>query len=278
MLSWLRRLKKRQDGSNPDKEPPSRTSFIVDHIKSRLHGFQETTVKEVMVPRVDVAGMEIGLSMAALPQLIQESGHSRFPVFEENLDHIIGILYVKDLFQMIDSWPDIDLKAVVRKPLFVPESKLIDDLLLTLKSTRTHMAIVIDEYGGVSGLVTMEDILEELVGDIQDEYDEEEAEWSVVDKDTYRVSARANMEELGEALGFPLEDEDQDTDTIGGYVQHVLGRVPEIGDAIRYDGYVFTVEEMDGNRLMWLRAQRQKAGSRPTNEDETTDAEVLRAG
>jgi CBS domain containing-hemolysin-like protein len=185
-------------------------------------------------------------------ETIIEAGHSRIPVYEGSVDEIVGILYAKDLLPFLKSTVTHPpgLRTLLRTPVFVPESMSIDDLLHEFQRRKVHIAIVLDEYGGTAGLVTIEDLLEEIVGEIQDEYDEEEPLIELLDDDHARVDGRAAVEDLLDIwdIRVPLEDEDE-YDTVGGLVYHRIGGVPKPGDEIRVDGLRLTVETTDGRRV-----------------------------
>ncbi len=208
----------------------------------------ETEVREVMVPRIEMIGVELGTSFAEVQKLTAESGYSRFPLYREDADNILGIVYLKDLFAALPfSDSDFDLEKFARKPYFVPESKMLDKLLEEFKSQRNHMAIVVDEFGGTAGLVTMEDLLELIVGDIQDEHDTEEAELVKVGDNVYLVSANLSMDDLSEQLNLPLEE--KEFETVGGYIYDLVGSLPEVGQKIEADGLRFIVEKIKGQRI-----------------------------
>jgi CBS domain containing-hemolysin-like protein len=180
-----------------------------------------------------------------------EEGHSRIPIFEQSVDEIIGILYAKDLLQYLKPGAVRPaLRALLRTPLFVPESMSIDDLLHEFQRRKVHIAVVLDEYGGTAGLVTIEDLLEEIVGEIQDEYDEEEPMVERLSETEVRVDGRAAVDQLAELFDVNLNLEDEDEyDTVGGLIYHRIGGVPSPGDQVRVDGLQLTVESTDGRRV-----------------------------
>jgi len=185
-------------------------------------------------------------------ETIVAEGHSRIPVFEDSIDEIVGILYAKDLLPFVVR-PNADqpeLRTLLRTPVFVPESMTVDDLLHELQRRKVHLAIVLDEYGGTAGLVTIEDLIEEIVGEIQDEYDEEEPMIVRLSDDEARVDGRAAVDDLQELFDttFGLEDEDE-YDTVGGLIYHRIGGIPKPGDEVRVDGLLLTVESTDGRRV-----------------------------
>ncbi len=211
----------------------------------------ETNVGEIMVPRIDVKALEVGVDLQKVLRMVREEGHSRIPVYRDTIDTIAGILYVKDIISWLaehgaESW---DINALIKTPHFVPTGKKIDDLMADFKRKHIHIAIVVDEYGGTAGLVTMEDILEEIVGEIQDEYDEEELPLVKVAESTYHVDPHIDLHDLGEEIGMHFDLEDIDYNTLGGLIYHEHGDVPETGTTIEYEGLRIQVLEMDGQRI-----------------------------
>jgi CBS domain containing-hemolysin-like protein len=207
----------------------------------------DTTVKEVMVPRIDTVFLSAGASKDELLSCISESEHSRFPVYEETIDNVIGILYVKDVLKCLVRSDEFNIRRLLRKPFFVPESKHIDDLLRELRRRRVHIAVVVDEYGGVSGIVCMEDIIEEIVGDIQDEFDHEREGVLRIGEGVYLCDARVNMEDLAEEIGVNLPVED--FDTLGGFVFDLFGKIPVKYEKAVYGGHDFIIQDMEGHKI-----------------------------
>jgi magnesium and cobalt exporter, CNNM family len=207
---------------------------------------------EVMVPRIAIVSLPASATIDEAIDLLVEEGHSRVPVYETSNDEIVGILYAKDLLPFLKSGSASRpaLRSLLRTPVFVPESMSIDDLLHEFQRRKVHIAIVLDEYGGTAGLVTIEDLLEEIVGEIQDEYDEEEPLVERIGDDRARIDGRASVEDLLDLwdIKTPLED-DSEYDTVGGLVYHRIGGVPTPGDEIRVDGLRLTVESTDGRRV-----------------------------
>ncbi len=224
---------------------------------SRILDLPDKVAREIMVPRTDVTCLDVSSPKEVVLQTAIESRHSRIPVYEDQIDNIIGLLHVKDL---LDGWAKdqpLDLKSIAtdRPPLFTPESKKISDLFQELRANMQHMAIVVDEYGGTAGIVTLEDIIEEIVGEIQDEYDfDEQEEFIVLAKNTYSVDARMSLIDLNEQLEAQFESES--ADTIGGFIFDHLGRVPEQGSQFSYQGLAFTILESDERRIHRIRIQR----------------------
>jgi CBS domain containing-hemolysin-like protein len=214
----------------------------------------ETLVREVMVPRIDVVSLPVDTPMVDALDVIIESGYSRIPVYEETLDNIVGILYAKDLLgRFRRDQKDALIGEMLRTTYFVPESAKVDDLLRDLQRRRVHAAIVVDEYGGTAGLVTIEDLLEEIVGEIQDEYDREEPLVQPVAEGEYLLSARCNLDDASDVLGVDLPSEGGDS--LGGFIYTQLGRVPVVGDEVIFDSIRMTVLSVDGRRVTQLRAQ-----------------------
>jgi len=218
------------------------------------------TIEDVAVPRADIVAVEAGASLAEVVQVFRDSENTRLPIYEETLDQPIGLVHLKDLalrygFQAEPA--DFDLRAVVRPLLYVPHSMPLGALLTKMQATRTHMALVIDEYGGVDGLVTIEDILEEIVGEIDDEHDREEGRlWSREAGGSFMLNARLDLEAFAEEAGIGLNVADltDEVDTLGGLVAQLAGRVPGRGELVAHpDGHVFEVLDADARRIKRLR-------------------------
>lgn len=224
------------------------------------------TVADIMVPRSKMDMLDIGKPLAELLPEIIETGHSRFPIYETDRDNIIGILLAKDLLLSLTN-TSIDLRSLVRPAVFIPETKRLNVLLHDFRSSRNHLAIVIDEYGGTSGLVTMEDVLEQIVGDIEDEFDED-AEKTIFQTGTnsWRVMAITEIEDFNGAFGTELPDDDYDT--IGGWLAAELGHIPRRGESISFQGLDITVVGADAKRALWLHVQRGAAQQPPENQTE----------
>ncbi|MBN1509075.1 MAG: HlyC/CorC family transporter [Sedimentisphaerales bacterium] len=220
----------------------------------RIMDFRDKTVGQIMTPRTDIVAIPSNATQEEAKDLITREGHSRIPVYEENIDDIKGVLYAKDLLTLsdIDSFEPLEM---MRKVPFVPESKPIPDLLQELREQKVHLAIVLDEYGGTAGLVTIEDIIEEIVGDIADEYEMPEPE-SIrrIDANTIEVDARVRIDEINEQLSTQLP-EDEDYDTVGGFVFSALGKIPETGEELSYDNVKFRVIDAEQRRINRLRVQ-----------------------
>jgi len=210
----------------------------------------EQRVHEVMIPRIDIKALAVTAAPDEIIDMIVSEGHSRIPVYEESIDNVLGILYAKDLLPFLARGEQPEVRAILREPLFVPESISVDDLLHTFQRGKVHIAIVLDEYGGTAGLVTIEDLIEEIVGEIQDEYDAEEPMVETLSEDEARVDGRASIDDLTEHFGVDLDDADREQyDTVGGLVYHSIGGVPNVGDTVEVDGLTLTVESTDGRRV-----------------------------
>ncbi len=229
-----------------------------DMIKG-IEDLSETSVKEVMVPRIDVDFISADTPEEELLVKITESGHSRLPVYEDSIDNVIGVLYVKDLIAAISRKEKIDLQKIIRKAYFVPESKRIDSLLREFKRRHLHIAIAIDEYGGISGIVCMEDIIEEIVGDIQDEFDNEVETITSVGENAWICDGRVSLDELNEAIGseFPTED----CDTLGGFVFDLFGKIPVKFEKVSWEFWDFIVQDMEGHKVNRIKLVNRKENS-----------------
>jgi magnesium and cobalt transporter len=207
----------------------------------------KTTVKEIMVPRIDVVSLPIDMPIKEMVQKITECGHSRFPVYKKTIDNIIGMLYVKDLLPSLLRQQEIDIDSIIRKPYFVPESIKLDSLLRELQKRRVHISVVVDEYGGISGIVCLEDIIEEIVGDIQDEFDNEQEDILEVGENTYLCDARVDIEDLNEELQLDIPE--NDFDTLGGFVFDLFGKIPVKYEKVTYNDIEFIIQDMDGYKI-----------------------------
>ncbi|HUW42234.1 MAG TPA: hemolysin family protein [Rectinemataceae bacterium] len=216
----------------------------------------ETTVKEVMVPRIDTVFLPIEIGRDELLDKVIACGHSRIPVYRETIDEVVGVLYAKDLLRALVKGGEVSLPELVRKPYFVPESKRIDSLLREFKRRRVHIAVAIDEYGGVSGIVCLEDIIEEIVGEIQDEFDEEGEDVVTLGEGIWLCDARADLDDLNEELGLDLPADE--FDTLGGYVFDLFGKIPTRYERIRAGELDFTVQDMDGHRITSVKIARHE--------------------
>jgi len=244
-LAMQRQLAYIAEDSTAPLEAEERT--MIRHIMD----FVDTTVREVMVPRIDMVCAPVDSSPEQIIELIKEHGHSRIPLYQDKIDNVVGILYAKDLLiSMGENGGEIKLARICRKPYFVPESKLISDLLEEFKREKLHIAIVVDEFGGVAGLVTMEDLLEEIVGEIQDEYDEEEELVRRLDENVWLVSGKTPIDEFNEVAEVELPEK-EDADTIAGLVYQLTGTIPKPGDKIEIpeQNLIIIVDSLDAQRI-----------------------------
>jgi CBS domain containing-hemolysin-like protein len=227
-----------QNGEEQDDEQKLMSSVL---------DFGETRVREVMVPRIDVVALNLEMEKNEALDVILEAGHSRVPVFEETIDKIQGVIYTKDLLGRVVAGEEFSLGDLTREAFFVPESKKIDDLLTEFQARRQHLAIVVDEYGGTAGIVTMEDVLEEIVGDIQDEFDSEEALVERIDGDSAVCNAKIHLDELTEELGIRFPE--GAPDSLGGLLYQMIGSVPRVGDSWRDGGLEFEIQSVVRQRI-----------------------------
>ncbi len=234
-------------------------SVIEETEKEMIAGIVEmgqTSVREIMVPRLDVVALPADATVDQALDVILEHGHSRIPVYEENIDHIIGLLYAKDLLGYLrEGKRDVPVRQLVRPAYFVPESKRLDELFREMQTRRIHMAIVVDEYGGTAGIVTIEDLLEEIVGEIQDEYDVETPEVQILPGGTYICSGRLDLDELADLLGVDFGPYHEEVDTLGGFLYTRFGRIPEPGESVEFQGWRFTVLSVDSRRIDQVRIE-----------------------
>jgi magnesium and cobalt transporter len=237
--------------------------------KEMIHGvveLGETEVREIMIPRVEVVGVEVGTSTEELTELIKRTGHSRFPLYKNSLDDIKGILYAKDLLvQMLDGG-EIDLEKIARKAYFIPENIKADELLRDLKKKRLHIAIVTDEYGGTSGLVTLEDVIEEIVGEIEDEYDGEPPSIAKLSPGVFSVSGSVTISDLNDETGLKLPE--QEFETVGGLIYDLVGSLPEKGRAVDYHNVTFVVDQVQGQRIVKVKLIIKK---KPADDSKSTN-------
>lgn len=228
--------------------------------RDMIRGIEElsdTTVKEIMVPRIDVIYVSIDTSIDELLLTVTECGHSRIPVYEGTIDNVVGILYVKDLLRyMIKKDEEIKISGIIRKPYFVPESKTLHSLLREFKRRKVHIAVVVDEYGGTSGIVCLEDIIEVIVGDIQDEFDNETEEILKIGEDIYLCDARSSLGDINEQLNINLPEDD--FDTLGGFVFHLLGRIPVRYEKVSHNTLDFIVQDISGHKINTVKVVKNR--------------------
>jgi CBS domain containing-hemolysin-like protein len=216
----------------------------------------DTLAREIMVPRIDILALEASTSLAAAVDALLETGHTRVPVYEDSVDNVLGLLYAKDLLRV---WREGDttgsLKDLLRPAYFVPEAKKVNELLDEMQARRIHMAIVIDEYGGVAGLVTLEDIVEEIIGEVRDEFDQlEESPYQEIEEGEIIFLGRVDLDDFNGMMGTNLLKDE--ADTIGGFMYNRIGRVPESGESIHVEELELTAEQVSGRRIRKIRARR----------------------
>ena len=219
----------------------------------------EKKVHEVMVPRPDITAIDVNTPPEQVLEAVVSAGHSRIPVYEGSPDEIIGVLYVKDLFRRLARGESVTIRPFLRPAQFVPETKKVDELLREMQKDKVHIAIVVDEYGGTAGLVTIEDLVEEIVGEIRDEYDVDEELVLPVSDHEALMDARVPFSEVKETFGLDDPDGEEEFDTLGGYVTHELGRLPKVGETIQRNRVKFIVESVDGRRIGRIRVIREPA-------------------
>ncbi len=275
----------------PDRDPESDSAVTEDDLKTLVDAGQEeglleqderqmiysifqlgdSLAREIMVPRIDMNTLEVSTSLTEAVEAVMKAGHSRIPVYEETVDTILGVLYARDLLQV---WRDGDqsrtLRDLIRPPYFIPEAKKLDELLAEMQLNRIHMAIVVDEYGGIAGLVTLEDIVEEIVGEIQDEYDQsEESPFLRISDGEYIFQGRVDLGEFNEIMKSDLPQDE--AETLGGYVYSQVGRVPAGGESIQVGNLILTVEQVIGRRIRKIRAKWVQPVSAEGKENDKSD-------
>jgi len=244
-LIWLERRREKGDPEEVEKEQELMDSII---------DFSDKIVREVMVPRIDMICVEMNADLTKVIDELKKAGHSRIPVYEEKIDNIRGLLYAKDLLSLLSSGENtFELSNILRKPYFVPEYMRIDNLLREFQTNRIHMAVVVDEYGGTAGLVTIEDIMEEVFGEILDEYDKEALLVEKLDDSSYILDARIHIDDLNELLDTAFEDNDYES--LGGMVYNLMGKIPHQQDSSELSGFRFTVEQVRAQRILYVRVE-----------------------
>jgi len=230
---------------------------LLQEEKEMIHSvfdFAETVAREIMIPRTDIKAIKSDASLPEIVLVAKETGHSRLPIYTETLDNIVGILAVKDIMGLLleNGSQRVDLMQIALPAYFIPESKKVVNLFEELKKQRQHMAIIIDEYGGTAGLVTIEDLLEEIVGEINDEHDPELLEIRIIDEKQALVNGALNVEDLNEELNLSLPVTDY-YESLAGFILDKLGRIPQVGEEIKYENILIKVEKIEGNRITGLR-------------------------
>jgi CBS domain containing-hemolysin-like protein len=227
----------------------------------KVFAFADKDAADVMVPRPDVVALSLELPVAELLRLMLQHPYTRYPVYDGELDDVVGVLHVRDLFAGLhDRGIDgVDVRRLLRPAIMVPETKRLDELLSDFRATSNHMAIVVDEYGSLAGLVTLEDLLEEIVGEIRDEYDVERELILPVSEHEAVMDARVPFSEVQETFGIDSPEGVEEFDTLGGFITHELGRLPKVGETVRSNGVKFVVESVDGRRVGRVRVIREPA-------------------
>ena len=257
-----------------EKLGKQKTNFSIDHLSQALEltstedtsheeqkllegivSFGNTDTKQVMSPRIDIFAVEIEETFSDILPKIIEKGYSRIPVYEDNIDHIKGVLFIKDLIPHINS-EVFDWKTLLREPFFVPENKKLDDLLKDFQSMKSHLAIVVDEYGGTSGLVSLEDVIEEIVGDISDEFDEETINYSQIDATNFLFEGKINLKDFYRIISVNeelFEIRKGEAETLAGFILEILGNFPKKGQKIQFENCLFTIEVVDRKRIKQIK-------------------------
>ena len=243
------RISENHNGESLDEDEKEMIRGIFD--------LSDTTVEEIMIPRIDMKGFDINTPLQSILKIIREEGHSRLPVFKDTIDSVTGVLYAKDILSWIsehtpDEW---DVNQLMKKPLYVPVGKKVNDLMKDFRKKHLHLAIAVDEYGGTAGLVTMEDILEEIVGDIQDEYDEEEKEIIKEAENRFLIDPHIDIDDLNDELGINLELDDVEYNTLSGLIYHEYGDVPQENASFDHGGLHITILKMDNQRIDKVRVE-----------------------
>jgi len=257
---FFKKLLKRKTLNKKEDNFADLGSVEKDMIKGIVE-LSNTSVKEIMVPRIDVVFLSVEMPLDEMMAKIVESGHSRFPVYESTIDNVVGVLYGKDLLAYFFKEEDVEIVKIIRQAYFIPESKKCDSLLLEFKRKRVHIAVVVDEYGGVSGIACLEDVLEEIVGEIQDEFDNEVEDIIEVSDGTFLCDARVDIEDFHEGTGLSLPSED--FDTLGGFVFDLFGKIPVKYEKVSYNGNDFIIQDMDGHKIKTVKvvtAAEKKGG------------------
>ena len=223
-------------------------------ILQNVFKFSDLTAQDVMIPRPDMVCMPIDAKTKDIYKIIIDNQYTRYPIYKENIDDIIGFLHTKDLFSVMVNKEEINLSSLIREKFYVPETMPIEKLAQEFQKRKFQMAIVVDEFGGTSGLVTHEDVLEEIFGEVQDEFDDEECEFSKISENEYEVCGKYRIDEFSEKFGINLDDED--ITTIGGYVVKMLGRIPITNDEVTDEYFKYTISEMDSSRIVKIKIRK----------------------
>jgi CBS domain containing-hemolysin-like protein len=254
LLRWLKRKMGRDRGASELHQviDESEQMGLIDHDEGEMiegiFDLKQTVAREIMIPRTYIIAVPRDCTLESLLNTIIESGHSRIPVYDQNIDHIVGIINVKDLLPVwLSGTPEFSMDRIWRDPYFVPETKQIKDLLNELRNKKSHLAIIVDEYGGTAGIVTIEDIIEEIIGEIRDEHDMEEELFIPQDDGSVVVNAWANLDDFEDQFGVELPRVGYDT--LGGFIIHFLGKVPRKGEEIRYQGLRIRIQGGDQKKI-----------------------------
>jgi gliding motility-associated protein GldE len=226
--------------------------------------FGNTTVRQIMTPRTNMQALEITDGFSVVLKNVIDFGFSRIPVYEDNIDQIKGIIYIKDLLPYLNASPDFAWTKLMREPFYVPESKKIDDLLAEFQEMKMHLAVVVDEFGGTSGLVSLEDIIEEIVGEISDEFDAEELVYSKLDDQNFVFEGRTSLAEFYRVIGTEgeeFEEQKGDADTLAGFILEISGKFPEREDVIPFTGYTFKIENIEDRRIQRIKVTLPPTGN-----------------
>ncbi|MFC1891376.1 hemolysin family protein [Thermodesulfobacteriota bacterium] len=257
LKSLIRKKSQIQDGSDLTEEindlmdEGQAKGFITDEESDMVHGvldLKETMAHSIMIPRTDISSASINSTLENLIDLVRSCGHTRIPIYKDNIDVIVGILHAKDLLKLFGEAPAYRIPLeILRNPYFVPRTKNISELLRDLKSKKTHLAIVTDEYGGTAGIITVEDIIEEIVGEILDEHDQDPPLLAVIDDTSVTVDAKLEIEKLAEHFEIKLPE--GEFESVGGFIINILGKIPPVGDKIRFDDLEMVIKSADDRKI-----------------------------
>ncbi len=264
MVKWSDGIEKKFSSDNTPAMDSSHLDYAIDllpeheatveekQILKGIHKFADTTVKQVMRTRLDVSGIDVSSSFENTIKKIEELHYSRLPVYKNNLDEVVGMLHTKDLLPHLNEAPNFDWHQLMRLPFFIHEQKLIEDLLQEFRAKRNHFAVVVDEFGGTSGIVTLEDIMEEIIGDIKDEFDDEESINKKIDDHTYIFEGKTMINDVCKAMNLPTDIFEKirgDSDSLAGLVLEIAGEFPQINEEVAYNSFTFIPLEINKNRI-----------------------------
>jgi putative hemolysin len=274
-----------------EAEMPANGVHVGDHERNESHTIEEdeqemitgilhldqATARQIMVPRIDIVAVSHEVLVSEAVDVAIQAGHSRIPVYGRNMDEVLGVVYAKDLLRYVnDPHEGVTVESLIRPAYFVPESKRVDDLLNELQQTKVHLAVVVDEYGGTAGVVTIEDILEEIVGEIQDEYDRETPQFEVVSADEAIVDGRLSVRDLVDEM--ELEWPGSASGTVGGFIQRQLGRIPSEDEVVQVDALRFTVLKVEHRRVRQVRVERVRPDDSAAADEPETDVDAVVSG